>query len=159
MRGLCFAILASLILAGSTPLSATAAGDEGLKACNGTNGTAGVAVGYRQENGWQSEGLTAIARGTCKTMLAGPLTGPHYYVYAVDDAAGAWQGNTFLCTRESDFHIFGTGDCRARGYTRTPFFEIETHGEQRWLVDLRGPGATAAVIKAATTVWSQSTPI
>ena len=42
-----------------------------------------------------------------------------------------------MCTRDKEFTIRGIGDCLARGYDRTGFFEVDTGGEQRaWTVQL-----------------------
>ena len=66
----------------------------------------------------------------CETMLKGILAARYYYVYAVDyDHGGEWMGQAYLCTRDHSFTIRGAGDCLARGYDRTGFFEVDT-GEQ-----------------------------
>ena len=50
-----------------------------------------------------------------------------FYVHAVDyDRGGEWSGKAFMCTRDKEFTIKGIGDCLARGYDRTGFFEVDT---------------------------------
>jgi uncharacterized membrane protein len=157
MRGFGFAVLVGLMLA-TTPLPATADETDGLKVCNQSEKPIGVALGYKAENGWQSKGWTPIAVGGCETVLTGQLVERHYYLYATDETGGAWQGRAFLCSRGRDFTILGTEDCLARGYSRTPFFEIETLGAKAWTVLLRGSNALYAATPPLTSAWIQTRP-
>jgi hypothetical protein len=67
-----------------------------------------------------------------------------YRIYAVDyDRGGEWSGQAFMCTRDKEFTIRGTGDCLARGFERTGFFEVDTGEQQTWTVQLTETGETA----------------
>jgi len=41
-----------------------------------------------------------------------------------------------MCTRDKEFTIRGIGDCLARGYDRTGFFEVDTGEQRAWTVQL-----------------------
>ena len=104
---------------------------------------------------------------SCETVLKGNLVARYYYVYAIDyDRGGEWMGQAYMCTRDKEFTIRGIGDCLARGYDRTGFFEVDTGEQRAWTVQLtesseqqkapavsgpvRGPGSPSA--PAASTI-------
>ena len=67
----------------------------------------------------------------------GALWRSRYYVYAIDyDRGGEWMGQAFMCTRDKEFTIRGIGDCLARGYDRSGFFEVDTGEQRAWTVQL-----------------------
>lgn len=112
-------------------------GEGSLRVCNETANTVSVALGYKAERGWQSEGWWVADPGDCKTVYNGRLDARYYYLYAADDiSGGAWEGKFFLCTRDETFTIFGVEDCLARGYERTGFFEVDTQNRSNWMVQL-----------------------
>jgi len=117
-------------------LTTTAHAD--FRLCNNTSSRVGVAVGYKDGEGWATEGWWNIAgNGTCETLLRGELAARFYYIYAVDyDRGGEWSGQAFMCTRDKEFTIRGTEDCLARGYDRTGFFEVDTGEQRSWTVQL-----------------------
>jgi hypothetical protein len=41
-----------------------------------------------------------------------------------------------MCTRDKEFTSRGIGDCLARGYDCTRFFEVDTGGQRDWTVQL-----------------------
>ena len=41
-----------------------------------------------------------------------------------------------MCSRDKEFTIRGIGDCLARGYDRTGFFEVDTSEQRAWTVQL-----------------------
>ncbi len=45
-----------------------------------------------------------------------------------------------MCTRDKEFTIRGIGDCLARGYDRTGFFEVDTGEQRAWTVQLTESG-------------------
>ena len=49
---------------------------------------------------------------------------------------GEWMGQAFMCTRDKEFTIRGIGDCLARGYDRSGFFEVDTGEQRAWTVQL-----------------------
>jgi uncharacterized membrane protein len=109
-----------------------------FRLCNNTASKVGVAIGYKDGEGWATEGWWNIAgNGACETLLQGELTARFYYIYAVDyDRGGEWSGQAFMCTRDKVFTIRGTEDCLARGYDRTGFFEVDTGEQRSWTVQL-----------------------
>ena len=51
-------------------------------------------------------------------------------------AAANGSGTAFMCTRDKEFTIRGIGDCLARGFDRTGFFEVDTGEQRAWTVQL-----------------------
>ncbi|MFY9623347.1 MAG: DUF1036 domain-containing protein [Rhodoplanes sp.] len=116
-----------------------------FRLCNNTSGRVGVAIGYKDSEGWATEGWWNLASRSCETLLRGTLVARYYYIYAVDyDRGGEWSGQAFMCTRDKEFTIRGTEDCLARGYDRTGFFEVDTGEQQTWTVQLTDSPEQAA---------------
>jgi len=108
-----------------------------FRLCNNTASRVGVAVGYKDADGWTTEGWWNLPSRTCETVLKGNLVARFYYVYAIDyDHGGEWMGQSFMCTRDKEFTIRGIGDCLARGFDRTGFFEVDTGEQRAWTVQL-----------------------
>ena len=108
-----------------------------FRMCNNTSNRVGVAVGYKENESWTTEGWWNLAARSCETVLRGSLVARFYYIYALDyDRGGEWSGQAFMCTREKEFTIRGTDDCLARGYDRTGFFEVDTGDQSSWTVQL-----------------------
>jgi uncharacterized membrane protein len=130
-----------LVLAASAwPVAAHA----DFRLCNRTGSRIGVAIGYKDQNGWTTEGWWNLNANTCETLIRGPLVARFYYVYAVDyDQGGEWAGKAFMCTRPKEFTIHGIDDCLARGFDRTGFFEIDTGEQKNWTLQLTEKGQTA----------------
>ncbi|MFN3659330.1 MAG: DUF1036 domain-containing protein [Pseudolabrys sp.] len=117
-------------------LSAQAAQAD-FRLCNNTGARVGVALGYKDAEGWTTEGWWNISARSCETLLRGPLVARYYYIYAVDyDRGGEWSGHAYMCSREKEFTIRGTENCLARGYDRTGFFEVDTGEQRSWTVQL-----------------------
>ncbi|MGO4664702.1 DUF1036 domain-containing protein [Bosea sp. 2YAB26] len=116
-----------------------------LRMCNTTGSRVGVAIGYRDAQGWVTEGWWNIAPRGCETLLRGTLAARFYYVHAIDyDKGGEWTGKSIMCTRNKEFTIRGIEDCLARGYDRSGFFEVDTGEQKSWTIQLTDstPGAT-----------------
>ena len=108
-----------------------------FRLCNNTASRVGVAVGYKDSEGWTTEGWWNLPSRTCETVLKGNLVARFYYVYAIDyDHGGEWTGRAYMCTRDKEFTIRGIGDCLAHGYDRTGFFEVDTGEQRAWTVQL-----------------------
>jgi uncharacterized membrane protein len=108
-----------------------------FRLCNNTASRVGIAVGYKDAQGWTTEGWWNLPARTCETVLQGNLVARYYYVYAIDyDRGGEWMGQAYMCTRDKEFTIRGIGDCLARGYDRTGFFEVDTGEQRAWTVQL-----------------------
>jgi uncharacterized membrane protein len=126
------AVAAALVLACS---GQSALAD--FRLCNNTGSRVGVALGYKDAEGWTTEGWWNIPSRTCETLLRGALVARYYYLYAVDyDRGGEWSGQAHMCSREKEFTIRGTGNCLARGFDRTGFFEVDTGEQRSWTVQL-----------------------
>jgi len=127
--------MAALVLIALVASAAPAAAD--FRLCNNTASRVGVAVGYKDADGWTTEGWWNLPARTCETVLKGNLVARFYYVYAIDyDHGGEWMGQAFMCTRDKEFTIRGIGDCLARGFDRTGFFEVDTGEQRAWTVQL-----------------------
>ena len=108
-----------------------------FRLCNNTGSRVGVALGYKDAEGWTTEGWWNVSARSCETLLRGALVARYYYIYAVDyDRGGEWSGHAFMCSREKEFTIRGTENCLARGYDRTGFFEVDTSEQRSWTVQL-----------------------
>ena len=126
------AVPAALLLAASAhPAKAD------FRLCNNTGSRVGVAIGYKDNDGWTTEGWWNVSSRSCETLLRGALVARYYYIYAVDyDRGGEWSGKAYMCSREKEFTIRGTENCLARGYDRTGFFEVDTSEQRSWTVQL-----------------------
>jgi uncharacterized membrane protein len=108
-----------------------------FRLCNNTGSRVGVAIGYKDAEGWTTEGWWNISARSCDTLLRGALVARYYYIYAVDyDRGGEWSGKAYMCSREKEFTIRGTENCLARGYDRTGYFEVDTTEQRSWTVQL-----------------------
>ena len=108
-----------------------------FRLCNNTGSRVGIAVGYKDGDGWITEGWWNLSSRTCETILRGPLVARFYYIYAIDyDRGGEWSGKAFMCTRDKEFTIRGIDDCLARGLERAGFFEVDTIEQRSWTVQL-----------------------
>src|ERR1041385_5564146 len=108
-----------------------------FRLCNNTGSRVGIAIGYKDTEGWTTEGWWNLSARSCETLVKGQLVARYYYVFAVDyDRGGEWSGKAYMCTRDKEFTIKGIEDCLARGYDRTGFFEVDTSEQRSWTVQL-----------------------
>jgi uncharacterized membrane protein len=108
-----------------------------LRVCNDTDVLAGVAIGYRAETGWITEGWWHVESGACKTLIEGPLQSRYYYLYAEDaQRGGRWTGPVNMCIAEKEFKIVGFEDCFARGFQLAGFQEHDTGNQSSWMIQL-----------------------
>ena len=130
-------LLASLFVALLLTVTGSGPAAADFRLCNNTASRVGVAVGYKDADGWTTEGWWNLPARTCETVLKGNLVARFYYVYAIDyDRGGEWMGQAYMCTRDKEFTIRGIGDCLARGYDRSGFFEVDTGEQRTWTVQL-----------------------
>jgi uncharacterized membrane protein len=129
------ALLPALALAASCLWASAAAAD--FRLCNNTSSRVGIALGYKDADGWTTEGWWNVSSRSCETLLRGTLVARFYYIYALDyDRGGEWSGQAFMCSRDKEFTIKGTDNCLARGFDRTGFFEVDTGEQRAWTVQL-----------------------
>jgi uncharacterized membrane protein len=108
-----------------------------FRLCNNTSSRVGIALGYKDADGWTTEGWWNVSSRSCETLLKGTLVARYYYIYALDyDRGGEWSGQAFMCSRDKEFTIKGTDNCLARGFDRTGFFEVDTGEQRAWTVQL-----------------------
>src|ERR1700744_6181456 len=108
-----------------------------FRLCNNTSSRVGIALGYKDAEGWTTEGWWNVSSRSCETLLKGTLIARYYYIYALDyDRGGEWSGQAFMCSRDKEFTIKGTENCLARGFDRTGFFEVDTGEQRAWTVQL-----------------------
>lgn len=139
LRLLLSCLVAPFALAGFAP-----AAHADFKLCNTTASRVGVAIGYKDVQGWATEGWWNVAAHSCETLLKGVLIGRYYYIHAIDyDRGGEWAGTLYMCTDDKSFTIRDTKDCVKRGYKRTGFFEVDTGEERDWTVRLTDPEGEA----------------
>ena len=132
------------LLLGAVAALAPAPARADLRLCNLTPSQVGIALGYRDPQGWVTEGWWDLAPKGCETLLRGSLAARFYYVFAVDyTRGGEWSGRSLMCTRDSEFTIRGVEDCLARGYDRNGFFEVDTGEQKSWTIQLSDPNQPA----------------
>lgn len=143
-------VVRSVLLAflGLIPLafsSAPAAAD--FRVCNATQTLVGVAIGYRAQDGWKTEGWWNIEASTCQTLIQGALASRFYYLYAEDsERGGRWDGPTSMCIAERPFKVDGVQDCFQRGFQRAGFREYDTGTQASWMVQLTDEAAEGATV-------------
>jgi uncharacterized membrane protein len=127
--------LLALVLCMAALWASPAAAD--FRLCNNTSSRVGIALGYKDAEGWTTEGWWNVSSRSCETLLKGTLVARYYYIYALDyDRGGEWSGQAFMCSRDKEFTIKGTENCLARGFDRTGFFEVDTGDQRAWTVQL-----------------------
>jgi uncharacterized membrane protein len=127
-----------------------------LKLCNSTSSRIGVAIGYKEKEGWVSEGWWNVDSSTCAVLIQDKLRARFYYVYAFDyDKGGEWGGTINMCTNDVEFTIKGIDNCDSRGFKKSGFFEVDTQEQTDWTVKLTDqsepapPAATDSVAPAS----------
>src|SRR6476659_4180156 len=134
-RRLAAGSLPATLLAVACLWNGSAAAD--FRLCNNTASRVGIALGYKDADGWTTEGWWNVSSRSCETLLRGTLVARFYYIYALDyDRGGEWSGQAFMCSRDKEFSIKGTENCLARGFDRTGFFEVDTAEQRSWTVQL-----------------------
>jgi uncharacterized membrane protein len=129
--GLVPALALAFLFLGNNPAAAD------FRLCNNTSSRVGIALGYKDAEGWTTEGWWNVSSRSCETLLKGALVARFYYIYALDyDRGGEWSGQAFMCSRDKEFTIKGTENCLARGFDRTGYFEVDTGEQRAWTVQL-----------------------
>ena len=68
-----------------------------FRLCNNTASRVGIALGYKDAEGWTTEGWWNVSSRSCETLLRGTLVARFYYIYALDyDRGGEWSGQAFM---------------------------------------------------------------
>src|SRR5690554_5596116 len=72
------------MLAGASVVAAPSPAAADFRLCNQTPSRVGIAIGYKDREGWTTEGWWNLPTRTCETLLRGTLVARYYYIYAVD---------------------------------------------------------------------------
>jgi uncharacterized membrane protein len=98
----------------------------GLEICNDTQARQTVAIGYKKDGDWMSEGWWSIDAGACKTPVSGGLKSRYYYYLSKSSGWEFTDENIAFCTESNVFTIVGDQDCAQRGYEKSYFRKIDT---------------------------------
>ena len=138
---LCATFACSMGVAVALPSAALA----DLRLCNMSQSRVGVSLGYRDGQGWVTEGWWNVKGGACETLLRGELAARYFYIHAVDyDRGGDWGGKSLMCTRDKEFTIRGVENCLSRGFDLTGYFEVDTGEQKGWTIQLLDQNRPAA---------------
>jgi uncharacterized membrane protein len=130
-----------------------------FRVCNATQSLVGVAIGYRAQAGWVTEGWWHIEASSCRTLIEGALASRYYYLYAEDaQRGGRWEGPINMCVAEREFKISGPGDCVPRGFQRAGFQEYDTREQSSWMVQLTDEPADGTTTPMTGAPANGSTP-
>lgn len=106
--------------------------------CNRTQGPLEAALGYRDMDGWISEGWWKIQPGQCSRVLGHVLDQRFYFYYARaltpvfrHRPPFVWSGKYPFCVDTKAFHIEGDGNCETKGYQTKDFQQIDLGGRAR----------------------------
>src|ERR1700759_2365264 len=68
-----------------------------FRLCNNTSSRVGIALGYKDAEGWTTEGWWNVSSRSCETLLKGTLVARFYYIYALDyDRGGECAEQAFM---------------------------------------------------------------
>ena len=102
-------LLASLFAALPLTISSVSPAAADFRLCNNTSSRVGIAIGYKDSDGWTTEGWWNLPARTCETVLKGNLVARYYYVYAIDyDRGGEWMGQAISATILGHFVMAAT---------------------------------------------------
>ncbi|MFT6647027.1 DUF1036 domain-containing protein [Pseudophaeobacter arcticus] len=97
-----------------------------LRICNDTDLPHDVAVGYKQDGRWVSEGWWTVQPAACVTPISRDLQYRFYYFHARNPERTFRHDRLSFCTQPGLFTIGGDNDCETRGYDKTYFAKIDT---------------------------------
>lgn len=88
-----------------------------------------VAIGYRKDGQWVSEGWWKLPPSDCVTPVSGELPVRYYYLRAVEWGTGiVREQNYTFCISSERFTIYGDTDCESRGFEGKGFFQYDCNG-------------------------------
>ena len=116
---LILALVAGLLLAVSSQAKAD------FNVCNKTKERVAVALGFRQQGMWISQGWWNVEPAHCATLLPGKLSETKYYLYADAKAHNWFMGGGFrFCVKNDEFKVIGNGNCPLQGAMAQGFREV-----------------------------------
>ena len=109
-----------------------------FRLCNNTSSRVGIALGYKDAEGWTTEGWWNVSSRSLRDACCAARwsRGSIISTRSTTTAAANGQAQAFMCSRDKEFTIQGTEDCLARGFDRTGFFEVDTGEQRAWTVQL-----------------------
>lgn len=119
----------------------TRRGEEGLVLCNRSEYAVFAAVGVEArgeeegaEGAVETRGWWAVASGECAALVAEPLAGDAYYLFAeTGDASRVWGGEHMLCVSAIRFVLAEHADCAARHLEARGFWRVAVGGQARFV--------------------------
>ncbi len=122
-----FAMLPALLLVSSLFVVVTTSdhAHAKLEVCNETDLQRDIAIGYKTDGNWTSEGWWKLDVGECKSVIKEELTSTFYYYRAVHKGKEFDPGKFAFCTQSDVFTIVGDEDCDNRGYDKSFFRELK----------------------------------
>lgn len=97
-----------------------------LEICNDTDAPHSIAIGYKLDGGWVSEGWWQLEPAACISPILGDLEYRYYYYLAQSLGWEFEHDRVLFCTEPQVFTIRGDGDCEQRGYSKSYFAKIDT---------------------------------
>lgn len=100
----------------------------GLGFCNRSQqGKVYVAIAYRADKQWKTQGWLDLEEGECDTIAPGTLTNRYYYYLAEADNGHAWKGTHKFCVSSTSF-VFNDAnkDCQGAEVRWAGFRELDT---------------------------------
>jgi uncharacterized membrane protein len=108
-----------------------------LRLCNMTAGRVGVALGYRDAQGWVTEGWWNLNARGCETLLTGPLAARFYYIYAVDYDRAASGADARSCAPATASSRSGASRIASpAASTAAASSRIDTGEQKSWTIQL-----------------------
>ena len=98
----------------------------GLEICNDTSEQQAVAIGYKSDDQWVSEGWWNIPSNECRSPITTDLKNRYYYMTARRDGWEFADENILFCVQSEVFTIVGDENCEARGYETGRFIKIDS---------------------------------
>lgn len=114
------------VAAAAALISLPSMGVAGLEICNDTEIRKTVAIGYKSDEDWVSEGWWNIQPDNCVMPVKGDLNNRYYYVLAKSKGWTFEHGNIAFCTTPEVFTIVGDQACGERGYDKGLFTQVDT---------------------------------
>lgn len=116
----------------------------GFEVCNDGLQKQTVAIAYRSNGEWVSEGWWSVNDGECKMLKGGDLKSRYFY-YRIKADGGTFVGEDYyFCTDTKAFTIEGKSDCEARGFAKEEFSELDTGDHTSFKLTLDAPAPSSA---------------
>jgi uncharacterized membrane protein len=137
-EGLFLSLLPVLVL--GVMLAGTGHAKADFNVCNKTKERVAVALGFRQQGQWMSQGWWNVEPARCATLLPGKLSETKYYLYADAKAHNWFMGGGFrFCVKNDEFRIVGNSDCPLQGASPLGFREVAVGKNASFVYEIYEP--------------------